>query len=363
MDEKMKVLKLLEDGKISAEEATKLLDALKDNTDSTTRNNKNKYFTKELSYGFNTLSRVAKELFGPVVAEFGETLKDLPATIITPFRDFDYSREFTIKEMIKDEIMISVDGKVDSFKFLKSKDNELRVEGKIFVSSTDLNKSSKMPSLEFERSDRSIKLISTANSIDLYRIEATIYIPQDIKLVCNTKTGNIEVEGVTAIAELNAKLGKITMNNNSGDVTAMTKGGTINVKNHTGTINLDVKNGSLVADNIIGDSHLKCTNGLVELNNPVGLVDIEVSTGSIKVNFSKNISEDKHSIISKTGMIHLFFNEQSDAKVSAVTKLGSVIVDPVFKNRDGLVKIGEGGPEIVTETKIGTITISKLNEE
>ena len=300
-------------------------------------------------------------MFGSTFTDITDTLKDIPTSIIMPMKNYDYSREFSIKEEIDEESEIIIEGKADSFKFFQSDSDYIKVEGKIFISSDDNQKELKFPELNIVKDGKKIKLISNGNSVDHYRIEADIWIPNQMSLECSTKSGNIETSYISGNSSLHSKLGKIVVSNHSGNVNTSTKGGTIDIKNHSGDINAEVKNGSLIVNKIDGDSNLKCQNGLIELVEPLGLVNISSKMGTIKVNFGNEIADKKHSINSKTGIVNLHFKEQSDAKVIATTKLGNVIVDPIFKNKNGLVKIGDGGPEISVETKIGSITISRYN--
>jgi hypothetical protein len=360
MEEKRMILKMLEDGKITSEEAIKLLEAVGDSKEG--RKNIDYKFPSELKDGLNTIARVAKEMFGTTFSELSDTLKDVPGTIISAVAsstDLDYHREFSIRDEITTEKLVIVEGKADSFRFFQSDSNHIKIDGRVFISSKNNTSDVKFPELAVIRENGKLKLESVGNSLENYRIEADIWIPSGIELSCNTKSGNIEANHINSDMELNSKLGKILMDGCVGNAEASTKGGTINIKNHDGNVDADVKNGSLLVEKVVGNIRLSCQNGIIELKQPRGNTTLSSKMGTIAVYFDEEIADGKHEISSKTGIVNLYFKEQSDAKVVANTKVGSVVVDPIFKSNNGLVKIGEGGPEIIVETKVGSINIQK----
>jgi hypothetical protein len=166
--------------------------------------------------------------------------------------------------------------------------------------------------------------------------------------------------------QISTRLGKILLQDVTGDCVLNAGGGAIRVKRHVGDMRAKTNNGSVSINGIKGNCQLRCNNGLIDVKSAEGIVEALAKTGSVKVAFSRGLKEGEHDIRSKTGMVQVALPDDSKVKILASSKLGNIIVDPRLKaqRENKQFILNGGGNSILTlETTIGMININALVNE
>lgn len=361
MNERQMVLKMLEEGKITAEEATRLLEALREKPAEKNQEHQEQKKNRDDLGGFGAIPRAAGEMLQTLARELGDVLKDLPGSIAHVMRDLNQSRDFQLEESVAGIKRLEIVGARDSWRFRRAEGTTLAISGRMFYSARGEVDEKVPPNPVLRKEGECLILDVSALDGSHYRLEGECHVPDSIEVECCTKSGSIDARGLRGKLIGKATLGRLRVREHAGDMKLRTKGGTIRVRDVDGNLDAEAKNGSVRADDVRGDARISCSNGVLELDRPGGSVDLSAVNGSLRVRYEKEPAGDEHRIESRTGMIQLTFAPGIPATVTARTKLGAINVDSALEtSRFGdEIQIGGGGARIRVETGLGAIRIDQ----
>lgn len=346
MEEKMMILKMLQEGKITAEEAQKLLEAVDKNPsgfEADMRKNEKKLEEKmqELSQKANKLAeKVGSKLnssaekfnsnsekfgddfakrmesFGNEIADSAVKFTDKLVNYIGNFIDVGYDK-YQYKKNFVYQIAEAADVYVDTSNFAvivnPTEEKELLVDFYVNTSAPNMLIDDY---IDIQQSDAGISIKTQFPSRTWGKVE--ILVPQHLnKLNIFTNNGKCEVNSITAnIIESNTSNGKIDLNNCQGS-----------------TIKAVTSNGKVVSTATSAEyADYSTSNGKIEIENcRFDKLDAKTSNGSIVLDGigKMNSPEGNYSLRTSNGKIIIGLEKTEDlgCMIDAATSLGSITVD------------------------------------
>lgn len=134
MNERQMVLKMLEEGKITADEAARLLEALREEPGDRKSERPGREQSRDDLGGLGAIPRAAGEMLQTLARELGDVLKDLPGSIAHVMRDLNQSREFQLEESVTEIKRLEIIGSRDSWRFRRAEGSNLTVSGRMHYS-------------------------------------------------------------------------------------------------------------------------------------------------------------------------------------------------------------------------------------
>ena len=174
---------------------------------------------------------------------------------------------------------------------------------------------------------------------------------------------NIEVTvPVTTSVDLATSNGPVELQGTEGGGTVQTKNGRIRVENFKGDLNATTKNAPITVKTFSGSAELSSTNSRVSIEDAYGRFDARTTNGSIK--FQGSIEPGTDNRLSTTnGSIKVALDADPSFKLTAATVNGRVrcevpgFVASVEKRHKLKGTVGEGEAELIAKTVNGSVTI------
>ena len=174
---------------------------------------------------------------------------------------------------------------------------------------------------------------------------------------------NIEVVvPVTTSVDLATSNGPVELQGTESSGTVQTKNGPIRVENFKGDLNATTQNAPITVKTLSGSAELSTSNGRVSLEDTRGRFDARTTNGTIK--FQGSIEPGNSNRLSTTnGNIKVALNAEPSLKLTAATVNGRVrcevpgFVASVEKRQKIEGTMGAGEAELIAETKNGSIVI------
>ena len=353
MSEKIMILKMLDEGKITADEAERLIKATEKNPDE----NISTPFKEE----FLKIQDKAKDLFNVFVNEFGEVMKDFPGTIFEKQEKFVFHKDVNSVHDKKGD-SIYVEGINDNFEFLKTDEDKIKIEGKIYVDDNFIEGKDIEPDFNVEKKENGLLLSLTRDMDYKAKFSGKIYVPENIKIECKNSSGAILCSEIKGECNLTNENGAITAKNNEGNLIIHNKNGKIKINDLKGNLDIDTTNGSILVSDIKGNSNVHALNGSIKLIKPDGNIDLSTKNGSIKLLLKDALKDFENKLITKNGSIRVLMSGDIKTNILAKTKLGRVKIseelEAEFENNE--YKINGGGPVLKLETQMGSISANLI---
>jgi len=331
-EERKMILKMIEDGKISAEEGLQLLNALKDDnnngkkektgphseedayqhTSRPSKQDKDRYVSRDVNWDGGGYKR-AEEKVTSFATRFSDFVEDAIHKIKEFDLDFNFGSSVEVEHIFqhRNAIVKAVDIHVEngSITFLPWEEEDIRIECHVKV--------------------YKVKDTDEARRVFLNEVNFNI---NDGKLVLQTKKKSMKVNTVIYVPKqhlekikLYAFNGKITGENvNVNNMEAKTVNGRIDFQEvHADHVNFETVNGTIAVAHLFADkSEAKTVNGTVSIKTSKGDLDVETLNGTI----------------------HYTLLERSNARVYLKTTTGSVSVQvPDHVKTEGELKTTVGG--------------------
>ena len=174
---------------------------------------------------------------------------------------------------------------------------------------------------------------------------------------------NIEVTvPVTTSVDLANSNGPVELQGTESGGAIQTKNGPIRVEKFKGNLNATTQNAPITVKTLSGSAELSTSNGRVSLEDAHGRFDARTTNGSVK--FQGSIAPGNGSRLSTTnGNIKVALDVEPSLKLTAATVNGRVrcevpgFVASVNKRQKIEGTIGAGETELITETKNGSIVV------
>ena len=174
---------------------------------------------------------------------------------------------------------------------------------------------------------------------------------------------NIEVTvPVTTSVDLATSNGPVELRGTEGGGTVQTKNGPIRVEQFKGDLNATTKNAPIAVKTLSGSAELSTSNGRVSLEDTRGRFDARTTNGTIK--FQGSIEPGNSNRLSTTnGNIKVALNDDPSLKLTAATVNGRIrcevpgFVASVEKRQKIEGTMGAGEAELIAETKNGSIVV------
>ena len=174
---------------------------------------------------------------------------------------------------------------------------------------------------------------------------------------------NIEVVvPIATSVDLATSNGPVELQGTEGGGTAQTKNGPIRVENFKGALNATTKNAPITVKTLSGSAELSSTNSRVSIEDAHGRFDARTTNGSIK--FQGSIAPGNGNRLSTTnGNIKVALDADPSLNLTAATVNGRVRCEvpgfvAAFEKRQQLKgTVGEGEAELIAKTVNGSIAI------
>jgi DUF4097 and DUF4098 domain-containing protein YvlB len=303
MEEKMRILNLLKEGKITTDEAARLLDAVDQKAEEKEHREHHIRFKKHFIPGIETMPEQISKAMATAMAKLQENLSRLK------------EQEKTLKENIILK-MECADKKYPA----KSNATIRTVSGDIAVEGGD-NAEIKIDCCGMSKSEE-----------------------QDDELVCSSVSEDIEMQTPEKI--------NLSISSVSGD---------IDIKNISGAIDCESVSGDLQLDNINGKIIFKSASGDININDLKGGVDIKSASSDIDVRYEE-LADSK--IETKSGDVFIGIPEKSDVILEMHSEKGDIDLHNLddykkLEKAEGYLKIGLGKQNntVFVKTKTGDIEV------
>ena len=425
-EERMKVLEMIQDGKITAEDAVKLLDALGDTAEEPQgegrqrrrngsrqrqRRRRRSEVQESIREAQETLRkamprarRAVREAMrsipdvGEIVQEAMQTASEAVSQWV---EDSDRKhpekavRQFVETTPIQVSERLSVRttrGHVTSKIWDR---DEVQVDATISVWGTDeeaVQAFAEQIDIQIRRESGAVQIRPNVpkrekgDSIRSVRIDFELHHPQKVDLDVRARHGNITLPQIDGAATLNNHRGKtifegasgnIRIKQNRGDVAVQHVGGNFSAKSNRGSINVGQVEGRVVAKNSHGTTRLKniagattvqANRGAIEIENPEAGIIIQSRGSNIVVRPHKPIGDD-YAIQNKDGAVDLIIPDGSAVDVHGYVGRGSIQTNLPLSitgvSRTSQVVTGQlngGGAKVAVELGRGSLSLHSDEE-
>ena len=174
---------------------------------------------------------------------------------------------------------------------------------------------------------------------------------------------NIEVVvPVTTSVDLATSNGPVELQGTEGGGTVQSKNGPIRVENFRGDLNATTKNAPITVKTFSGSAELSSTNSRVSIEDAYGRFDARTTNGSIKFQGSIEPGTDNR-LATTNGSIKVALDDDPSLKLTAATVNGRVrcevpgFVASVEKRHELKGTVGEGEAELSAKTVNGSVII------
>ena len=420
-EERMKVLEMIQDGKITAEDAVKLLDALGDTAEEPQgegrqrrrngsrqrqRRRRRSEVQESIREAQETLRkamprarRAVREAMrsipdvGEIVQEAMQTASEAVSQWV---EDSDRKhpekavRQFveTTPIQVSDRLSVrTTRGHVNSKIWDR---DEVQVDATISVWGTDeeaVQAFAEQIDIQIRRESGAVQIQPNVpkrkkgDPIRSVRIDFELRHPKKVDLDVRARHGNITLPQIDGAATLNNHRGKtifegasgnIRIKQNRGDVAVQHVGGNFSAKSNRGSINVGQVGGRVVAKNSHGTTRLKniagaitvqANRGAIEIENPEAGIIIQSRGGNIVVRPHKPIGDD-YAIQNKDGAVDLTIPDGSAVDVHGYVGRGSIQTNLPLSitgvSRTSQVVTGQlngGGSKVAVELGRGSLSL------
>lgn len=418
-EERMKVLEMIQDGKITAEDAVKLLDALGDTAEEPQgesrqrqrrqrqrrrgRRNEAQERIREvketLHEAMPDVNRIVRKAtrsipdVGKIVQEAMQTASEAVSQWV---EDSDRKhpekavRQFveTTPIQVSDRLSVRTPrGHVTSKIWDR---DEVKIDAKISVWGTDeeaVNAFAEQIDVQIRRESGAVQIRPNVpkrekgDSIRSVQIDFELRHPEKVDLDVRAGRGNITLPKIDGAATLNINRGKtifegasgnIRIKQNRGDIAVQHAGGDFIANNNRGSINVGQVGGRVVAKNNRGTTRLKniagattvqANRGAIEIENPEAGVIVKSQGCNIAVRPHKPIGDD-YAIQNKDGAVDLIIPDGSAVDVHGYVGRGDIQTDLPLSvtgvSRTSKVVTGQlngGGAKVAVELGRGDLSL------
>ncbi len=423
-EERMKVLEMIQDGKITAEDAVKLLDALGDTAeeprgeDRQRRRNESRQrqrrrrrggadiqveVQKRIREAMPKARRAVREATRSI-PDVGEIVQEALQTASEAFSQWTEDRrqhpEKAVRQFVEttpiqasDRLSVQTPrGHVISKIWDR---DEVKIDATISVWGTDeeaVNAYAEQIDVQIRRESGVVKVRPNVpkrekgDPIRSVRIDFELHHPEKVDLNVRARHGNITLPKIDGAANLNNNRGKtilegasgnISIKQNRGDVAVQHVGGDFTAQNNRGSIRAGrvggravVKNnrGTTRLENIVGVTTVHTNRGAVEIENPEAGVIVQSRSGKIAVRPHKPIGDD-YAIQNKDGAVDLIIPDGSAVDVHGYVGRGGIQTDLSLSitgvSRTSQVVTGQlngGGAKVAIELGRGSLSLSSGEE-
>lgn len=356
-EERKMILKMIEDGKITAEEGVSLLKQLGE-TEEKQQQKKEAYLSNDVDWegGRDYRGKYSQPSFGNRFTDFIEQA-------IQKIKEFDLDLNFGNSVEIdhifhhRDSNIARVDIAIEngSIRFVPWDENDIRIECKVKVyreKEVEAARKQFLDEVSFHVADDKLRFKSREKSL---KIQATFYLPKAVydeiklytfnghitgdtiearELCAKTVNGRIAIEKLaTTKVELETVNGSITVNQLTADkAEAKTVHGTVNLAVAGGEVDVETLNGTIkykLTEKVKGKAYLKTTTGSIEMTVPENMKtegEFKTVVGGftcdlpqLEVLDEKKDIVNKHvTFISNKGMDPVFYVE-AEARTGSIT--------------------------------------------
>ena len=197
------------------------------------------------------------------------------------------------------------------------------------------------------RFDKDDSFWSRWNNNDRFRLNLTVYVPEQFHVDFRSGAGNVEIDALAGDVEGRTGAGNVSIGAVRGEVHINSGSGNVNVKGARGRI--EVRTGA----------------GNVSLRDVQGYADVTTGAGNIEAEITRQPDADSR-FQSGAGSITVHLAPRLDLDVDAVASVGSVNTDfPLrvegkwmSKSVEG--RLGDGGPALRIRTGVGSVSLLRL---
>ncbi|MGP4073340.1 DUF4097 family beta strand repeat-containing protein [Piscibacillus sp. B03] len=356
-EERNKILKLLEEGHLTSEEAEKLLDALEKGQKPKQSESQSSYDDEQDSFKeFKNEFKSFKDGFLSFIDDTIQRIKEGPFEFT--FNHVNVKRRFNFSSEGLTQLDLDlVNGSVE---FIPTDNSELLIEvnGKVFKEN-DQSKAEKIfdDSLSAGVTNDTLHIKQDEKNVSA---ELIIHLPKKAYEQAYVKT----INGSVKARELNVNLARVSSIN-----------GSIRLDDYQGdSVYVETRHGSIRLNQAkLSQAKLETTTGSIYYDGDVEYLDADVTTGSLR-SFLRNSNVKKANLKTTTGSCQLYLPNDIKVKGFANTSVGSVDVnlpnvvvqkvdDQIVKKTVKFYNTTENDPylDVDVEAKTGSIKINSFS--
>lgn len=381
-NEKIMILRMLEEGKISAEEALRLLAALGEARVPSppprreeARGRAEEFhergegpeeafesFRHAFAGRFSGVAQAAKEFLGDLFGDVGAVLREIPESGIFRAGETEPLGRSTLDEEPLAATRLAIEGPFDRLKLRPSLSGRIEAEADLFADPSASGETKAAVRLRIDREGERLRLRVDAPHGLRLRAELSVRVPAGMALSCGNGAGRVDAECLDGELLLETGLGTLDVARHRGRVVARTKGGAIRCDEIDGDLEAHSLTGSIRASRVGGNATLDCGNGAIEAEAIGGTLVMTGKNGVLKAAFPAAPGAGPHRAETRNGTVTLLFAPGVAATVDATTRLGRVaaLAGVPSPDRDGRFLIEGGGPVFTASAGVGTVTIAPL---
>jgi len=302
MDEKMRILNLLKEGKITTEEASSLLDALDKKAEEKDSPGQHFRFKTRFMPGMELIPERIAETISNAVSKLElnkSKLEEARKKMEEAFgQDMDMcEKKFTAKENIA----------------IRTVSGDIEIEG---VKSNEIVLDACCGLQKIEDKENELILSMISNDIELK-------VPFKTNISISSVSGDIECADVTGNLEVQTASGNIELEKISGKIEVKSASGDIEVKNHSGAVDVKTASGDIEVEfDEFADSAIETKSGDVSVVLPKkidAIIELFSEDGEIELSIDKSYEE----IEKKNGYLKIGLGNKSK-KLSCQTRSGDI---------------------------------------
>ncbi len=194
------------------------------------------------------------------------------------------------------------------------------------------------------------------------KIDVDVTIPPETRVELTNRNGRIELSGIRGAAKLMNRNGVTELSETRGTVDIESRNGKLSFHDCEGEITALSRNGPVVMRRVKAMVKVEARNGPITLSDFAGQVDASTANGP--VNFGGTFEAGtKNRLVTKNGAIDTDLSAVTDLKLDAETKLGGVTHDipNLTVTSDGgrsvVGTLGDGSTELVLRSNNGRVSV------
>lgn len=350
-EERRKVLDMLSEGKVTVEEAERLLEALQDSHRVETRK---KHKRRRISPipGVEALQNSLEGVGEEIEKGLEEGLEGLEESLSGWSESEDSDRDKDGKTSMRDDTFavgdnprLVVRGFNGRIRVRAGEPGSIRVRARL-------------------KKPRGIKY-SAVQEGDLVTVEVKDQQSEGFLHGFSRQSSGANIEVTVPVAtsvDLATSNGPVELQGTESSGTVQTKNGRIRVENFKGDLNATTKNAPITVKTLSGSAELSSTNSRVSIEDAHGRFDARTTNGSLKFQGSIEPGTDNR-LATTNGSIKVALAADPSLKLTAATVNGRVrcevpgFVASVEKRHKLKGTVGEGEAELIAKTVNGSIAI------
>ncbi|MDZ4278635.1 MAG: DUF4097 family beta strand repeat-containing protein [Dehalococcoidia bacterium] len=184
------------------------------------------------------------------------------------------------------------------------------------------------------------------------RVDYQVTVPAATEAKVTSRSGRVEIEGVSGPVEVEARSGRVGLRDIGGDVKISSRSGSVQAESVGGSLQVETRSGGVRVVRCEGDATIQARSGSVHVEDVGGKLRIDSRSGAVRY---EGAVHDSFDIEVSAGAIRLAVDASSVFFLDAESRAGSVRSSLPLRRGAGS---GDKGPTVRLRTSAGSIQIA-----